>query len=248
VEARDNIKGFSWLTYYGAKFSTSRRYGVFMDAALQVLPADYWRYFLVANAPESDHVDFTWELFAAQVNKDLADTFGNLVNRVLTLTRRTFGAVVPAGGIPGDAEAHLADQVGRQLTADEACLSDLRLRAAARHLKALWSLGNVYVERKAPWREVRNSEAAAATTLRTALNLIYLLGLVSEPVIPSTATTVQRLFHGVDHRVRWPTERAVRSLDLLPPGSGFRTPPPLFRKITAEDVAAWRKRFGTPEL
>ena len=49
----DYIKGFNWLNYYGGKFSTSRRRGVFMDDALELLPADYWRYYLMANAPES---------------------------------------------------------------------------------------------------------------------------------------------------------------------------------------------------
>src|SRR2546427_8841869 len=94
----DYIKGFNWLNYYGGKFSTSRRYGIFMDAALELLPADYWRYFLVANAPESDDTSFTWELFASQVNKDLADTLGNFVNRVLTFSNKRFGSEVPAGG------------------------------------------------------------------------------------------------------------------------------------------------------
>src|SRR5437879_13621452 len=47
----DFIKGFNWLNYYGGKFSTSRGVGVFMDDALQLLPADYWRWYLLANAP-----------------------------------------------------------------------------------------------------------------------------------------------------------------------------------------------------
>ena len=94
----DYIKGFNWLNYYGGKFSTSRGVGVFMDDALELLPADYWRYFLMANAPESSDSTFTWEAFAGAVNKDLADTFGNFVNRCLTFTQRSVGAEVPGGG------------------------------------------------------------------------------------------------------------------------------------------------------
>ena len=45
------IKAFNWLTYYGGKFSTSQHRGVFMSDALDLLPADYWRYYLLANAP-----------------------------------------------------------------------------------------------------------------------------------------------------------------------------------------------------
>ncbi|TMK53258.1 MAG: methionine--tRNA ligase [Actinobacteria bacterium] len=107
----DYIKGFNWLNYYGGKFSTSRRYGIFMDAALELLPADYWRYYLIANAPESDDTSFTWELFASQVNKDLADTLGNFVNRVLTFSNKRFGPEVPAGGTPGQPETDLSEQL-----------------------------------------------------------------------------------------------------------------------------------------
>jgi methionyl-tRNA synthetase len=57
-----------------------------MDDALQLLPADDWRWYLLANAPESDDSSFTWELFAGAVNKDLADNLGNFVNRTLTFT------------------------------------------------------------------------------------------------------------------------------------------------------------------
>ena len=57
----DQLKGFNWLTYYGGSFSTSGKRGIFMDTALQLLPADYWRYYLIANAPESADLLLTWK-------------------------------------------------------------------------------------------------------------------------------------------------------------------------------------------
>ena len=100
----DYIKAFNWLTYYGGKYSTSEHRGVFMNDAIELLPADYWRYALLANAPESDDTEFTWERFALTVNKDLAGIFGNFVQRTLKLAQSRFGAVVPDGGEPSDAE------------------------------------------------------------------------------------------------------------------------------------------------
>ncbi|MEO0542138.1 MAG: methionine--tRNA ligase, partial [Cyanobacteria bacterium P01_A01_bin.105] len=78
----DYIKGFNWLNYYGGKFSTSSKRGVFLDQALEIAPADYWRYMLMASAPESSDSAFTWELFQNRVNKELADNLGNFVNRI----------------------------------------------------------------------------------------------------------------------------------------------------------------------
>jgi methionyl-tRNA synthetase len=55
---------------------------------LEELPADLWRWWLIANAPESSDTDFTIDRFVADVNKDLADVFGNLYHRVLVYAAR----------------------------------------------------------------------------------------------------------------------------------------------------------------
>ena len=70
----DVIKGVNWLTYEGGKFSTSAGRGVFLDQALDLLPSDYWRWWLTANAPESSDSDFSFPRFATNVDHDLADS------------------------------------------------------------------------------------------------------------------------------------------------------------------------------
>lgn len=244
----DYIKGFNWLNYYGGKFSTSRQHGIFMDGALEILPADYWRYFLIANAPESDDASFTWELFAAQVNKDLADTLGNFVNRVLTFSRKRFGDQVPAGNPAGDEERQLGEQLATLLTEYQANLDGLQFRKSAHTLRTIWSAANSYLEQKSPWLEIREDPEGAALTLRTAMNLVFLFGLVSEPIIPSTAATLRSLFELAEgdpaRAVRWPEADDVRNLSWVPAGCGFTVPAVLFRKLTDDDIAAWRERFG----
>jgi methionyl-tRNA synthetase len=142
----DFIKGFNWLNYYGGKFSTSASVGVFMDDALDLLPADYWRWYLVANAPESSDTSFTWEAFAQAVNKDLADTLGNFVNRCLTFTRRQSGDVLPAGGEWGETERALAADLTAKVAEYTANLSDKEFRKAANVLRSIWASGNAYWE------------------------------------------------------------------------------------------------------
>jgi len=78
----DKLKAFNWLNWYGGKFSTSQKRGVFMDQALELLPGDYWRWYLIANSPESSDTAFTWESFKAGINSDLNDVLGNFVNRI----------------------------------------------------------------------------------------------------------------------------------------------------------------------
>ncbi|WP_033213420.1 methionine--tRNA ligase [Kitasatospora phosalacinea] len=240
----DYVKAFNWLTYYGGKFSTSQKLGIFTDVALELLPADYWRYYLMANAPESDDSSFTWDLFAATVNKDLADTLGNFVNRVLSFSRKRFGDEVPAGAANGEAELALGAQIADLLAEYEAQLDALNFRKAAQALRALWSAGNAYLDVTAPWTAIKTDPEAAARTLRTAINLIHLYAVVSEPFIPAAAKAIRGSF-ALDGDTRtWVSAEEARELSLVPAGTGFTVPPVLFAKITDEDLAAWTERFG----
>ncbi|WP_133910963.1 methionine--tRNA ligase [Streptomyces sp. NBC_00582] len=240
----DYVKAFNWLTYYGGKFSTSQKRGVFTDQALDILPADYWRYFLIANAPESDDSSFTWEHFTATVNKDLADTLGNFVNRVLSFSRKRFGDEVPAGSAPGEAETRLGDQIADLLAEYEAQMEALQFRKAAAALRALWSAGNSYLEEKAPWLEIKTDKDGAALTLRTAMNLIHLYSVVSEPFIPTTAKTMREAFSLTSDTATWVTPDEARALTTVPAGTPFTVPPVLFAKLTDDDLAAYKERFG----
>ena len=60
-----------WLLYEGGKFSTSEKRGIFMDVALKIFPADYWRWWLLSNAPENSDTNFTWDSFQNTINKIL---------------------------------------------------------------------------------------------------------------------------------------------------------------------------------
>lgn len=243
----DYVKAFNWLTYYGGKFSTSQKRGVFTDAALELLPADYWRYFLMANAPESDDTSFTWEHFAATVNKDLADTLGNFVNRVLSFSRKRFGDEVPAGKAAGEAEARLGEEIARLLAEYEEHMDALQFRKAAAALRALWSAGNSYLEEKAPWLEIKTDQEGAALTLRTAMNLIHLYAVVSEPFIPASARAMRSAFSLADDTAVWVSQEEARALASVPAGTAFTVPPVLFAKITEEDLESYRERFGGSE-
>ncbi|WP_328667607.1 methionine--tRNA ligase [Streptomyces sp. NBC_00322] len=240
----DYVKAFNWLNYYGGKFSTSQQRGIFTDAALELLPADYWRYFLIAHAPESDDTSFTWELFSSSVNKDLADTLGNFVNRVLSFSRKRFGDEVPAGNEAGEAEQKLGEEIARLLAEYEDHMEALQFRKAAHALRSLWSAGNSYLEEKAPWLEIKTDPEAAALTLRTAMNLIHLYAVVSEPFIPSSSKAMREAFALADDTAVWVTPQQAKVLDAVPAGTAFTVPPVLFAKITEEDLESYRARFG----
>lgn len=244
----DRLKSFNWLTYYGGKFSTSQQRGVFMSDALELLPADYWRWYLMANAPESDDTSFTWELFGDAVNKDLVGTLGNFVHRTVTQVVRHFGEAVPAGGEPGDAEAALAARVDERLGEYLGHMDALEFRKAAAALRALWAEGNGYLEVREPWRTVKGDRDRTACTLRTALALAHLYSVASEPFIPHTARRLRACFdRGLETDPALGPGARRRSFEAVRPGDPFTPPPLLFRKLEDEELRSWRDRFGGPD-
>jgi len=242
----DYIKGFSWLTFYGGKFSTSQKRGIFLDQALAEYPSDYWRYWLVANAPETDDSSFTFGGFAGVCNKDLADTFGNFVNRTLRFASARFGDVVPEGGEPGDLEAELAGNLADTVARYTAALGAMQLRRAAEALRELWVLGNVYIDRAAPWTAIKTDKDRAAVILRTAINLARLYAIVGAPIIPDTCARLREALGVAIGDAYWPTD-IEGELRALPAGHRYTVPPPLFKKIAPEEVADLSARYGGEE-
>jgi len=238
------IKGFNWLTYYGGKFSTSRKRGVFMDRALEKFPADYWRYWLIANAPESDDTDFTFEFFTSGVNKDLADTFGNFVNRCWKFAQSRFDGVVPEGGESGEAERQLARDLDAKMAEYTSHMEEMQYRKALSDLRAMWVLGNEYLTHAAPWKVIKEDPEQAAMIVRTGMQLIRLFAVLSWPVIPSTSLRVLAALGETDEIPAWPSGSAADDLQALTAGTPLGDLGILFRKILPEEQEALEREFG----
>ncbi|MBV0892454.1 methionine--tRNA ligase [Paracoccus sp. Z118] len=236
----DYIKSFNYLTYDGGQFSTSQGRGVFQDQALSILPADYWRWWLLSHAPEGSDAEFTWENFQQSVNKDLADVLGNFVSRITKFCRSKFGETVPEGGEYGPEEQALLDSLTTRIRAYEGFMEAMEVRKAANELRAIWGLGNEYLQSAAPWASFKTDAAKAAMQVRLGLNLIRLYAVLSAPFIPFTADAMLTAMRTDDRG--WPDDVGA-ALEALPPGHPFVVPDVLFAKITDEQREEWQERF-----
>ncbi|MBI1309126.1 MAG: methionine--tRNA ligase [Proteobacteria bacterium] len=206
----DQIKSFSWMTYYGGKFSTSSRHGVFTDQALEEIPnADYWRYYLLARAPESDDSAFTWADFQAVVNKDLADVLGNFVNRTLQLTAKHFGATIPEAEDYSDADMACAKRLDEILARYTAHMEKAELRKAVEALRELWVAGNEYLASQEPWQLVKTDKPRAAAVLKIAINMIPMYARAMAPIIPFSAAKLMALFPNPQAFIKAPGSRSA---------------------------------------
>ncbi len=237
----DYIKSFNYLNYDGGQFSTSQGRGVFMDQALEILPPDYWRWWLLSHAPESSDSEFTWENFQASVNKDLADVLGNFVSRVTKFCRSKFGETVPEAGTYGPDEERLIVELTTRIRAYESNMEAMEVRKSAQELRAIWSAGNEYLQEAAPWSTFKTDPDKAAAQIRLALNLIRLYAVLSSPFIPDATATLLSAMNTLD--TEWPDDVA-EALSALPAGHEFSVPENLFSKIDDNQREDWASRFS----
>ncbi len=237
----DYLKSFNYLNYDGGQFSTSRGRGVFMDQALEILPADYWRWWLLSRAPETSDSEFTWDQFQTDCNKDLADVLGNFVSRVTKFCRSKYSEDVPAGGTYGDAETALIADLQTRLTAYEAAMDKIEIRKAAAELRAMWAAGNEYLQAAAPWSVFKEDPDQAAAQIRLALNLIRIYAVLSAPFIPNASAALLSAMNTLN--TDWPTDMND-AVAALPAGHSFTVPDNLFAKITDDQREEWSEKFA----
>ena len=233
----DMLKSMNFLNFEGGKFSKSENRGVFLDQAIEIAPADAWRYALIASAPETDDTDFTFSRFADIVNKDLNGMLGNFVSRVCKLTEKNFGLHVPKAGAADDA---LIAQINEKLSELTTALDACEFRAAIVALRSLYAIGNEYMTIKEPWALVKRGETdAAGAVLNQCFQLIDLYARVSAPFIPDAAEKMHKIFNA-DLDLSWPETYSPRITD----GTEFKVPENLFSRIDDATVAELTEKYA----
>lgn len=242
----DYLKGMSYLTFEGGKFSKSEQRGVFAEDAVKEFPADYWRYWLISNAPEASDSSFTFDLFAGVVNKDLNGVLGNFVSRVMKMTASKIGAEVPAGGEMTEVEEKLIADL--QEKADNYCkyMEGLEFKKAMNELRAIWVDGNNYISVTEPWTVIKTDPARAAAILRVCLNLIRIYALLSAPVMPETSAKILAKFglNAADMPVL-KGFNAAKEIEALQPGHKFEVGDALFERIAPEKTEELKAKYGS---
>ena len=232
----DLLKAFNFLNFNGDKISKSKGNGIFLNDAIADAPSDYWRYTLLASAPETDDTDFTVLRFAEIVNKDLNGMLGNFVSRVCKLTAKNFGNTVPKSGVKNtDLENQINDKISELTTALDAC----EFRKAISALRGLYAIGNEYMTAREPWALVKSGDMdGAGAVLNECFQMIDLFARVSAPFIPDAAAKMQNIFADA-HDLSWPEKYEHR----IPDGAEFVVPENLFNRIDDDKIAEMTEKY-----
>ena len=239
----DFLKGFSYLTYEGGKFSKSENRGIFAEEAIQEFDADYWRYWLIANAPESSDSAFTWDLFAGAVNKDLNGVLGNFVSRVLKMTSSKLGNKVPEGGENIEVDNQLIATIQEKVNNYIKYMELMEFRKAMAELRAIWVEGNNYISVTEPWTVIKTDEQRAKVILRNCINLIRIFAILAAPIMPSVAQKMLDKF-GLE-LVLLKDFDVKKEMSALRGGEDFEVGDMLFERISDDRLNELKEKYGS---
>ncbi len=226
-----NVSATEFLQFKGEKASKSQRIGIWIDEALALFPADYWRFFLMATRPESKDSNFSWDVFLEKINADLNDTLGNFIHRTLTFINSKFNGEIPQPKLTAEDEVVL-QAVKEKVEAVAQELEEAKLQSAANTLISIGRIGNQYLNEKEPWKLVKTDREKASTVLYVTAQVVKAITVVSAPFIPATAEQLWQALNlgGSVHAGRW--KDAVKPLEA---GHKIAKTKPLFRKIDADE-------------
>jgi methionyl-tRNA synthetase len=188
----DDIVASEYLTMEGKKFAASRSVGIYVRDFLSRYDPDPLRYYLTAAGPETQDTDFTWAEFVRRNNDELLATWGNLVNRTLTVAFRHFG-VVPEPGELTQADRRLLEAVEAGFDTIALEIEQARFKAGLSMAVALAGLVNQYASDQAPWALIDENRARAGTVLYVALRAIDNLKVLLTPFLPFTSQHLHEL-------------------------------------------------------
>ena len=237
-----DVPANEFLSLEGQQFSTSRNWAVWLPDYLERFSPDPLRYYLSANMPETGDSDFSWSEYVRRNNDELVATYGNLVNRVLSLTSRNFDGKVPSPGTLDEQSAQMLEGAASAHRAVEQSLEACRFRGAIQQAMGLAQDANRYLDSQAPWKSLKSEPANAATTLWVTLSVINCLKTLMYPFLPFSSEELHRMlgFTGSMAQGGWDWEGTTES---LPPGQAFDDPKPLFIKLDDSVLEAETERL-----
>jgi methionyl-tRNA synthetase len=231
----ESVFAHGYLQVGGEKMSKSKLTGISPHDLVETFGSDGYRYYFMREISFGLDGDFSWEGMAARYNSDLANDFGNLASRVLSMIGRYLDGRIPDP--PAESETTRAEQALHDVQAEAfagmaAAIDELALHEA---LKSQWAFvrkANAYVEEVAPWALSKDNSQRRRleVVLYELADALRLLALMATPIIPRAAQELwSRL--GLEGSVEEQTMPSDGPWGGLASGTLIRQGPALFPRI-----------------
>ncbi|MBL89300.1 MAG: methionine--tRNA ligase [Actinobacteria bacterium] len=216
-----DVPANQYVTFKGGKASASRGVGLTISQSLEIFEADSLRYALAASFPEQSDTELTVEEICRRINEELVATWGNLVNRVLSMIYNSCDEQIPSDEQRTEEDLALLSAIDQMLDRAGQEIDRVELRAALQTGMSGAAEINAYLNSLEPWKLSKTDPERAATVLGTALSAIGGVRVCLSPYLPFSTELLDEVFGPVD---AWQRKEPQH-------GKKLEKPKPLFKKV-----------------
>ena len=228
------VFGHGFLTNRGEKMSKSVGNVIDPIAMADTYGVDQIRYFFCREVPFGQDGSYSHEALVNRINADLANDFGNLAQRSLSMIAKNCGGVVPEPGEFSDADKAILAQADGLLAGARAAMENYEIHNMLAEVWALIGEANRYFAGEAPWALKKTDPKRMETVLYVTAELIRQAAILAQPATPAAAARMLDL-------LALPEEaRSFASLGAagrLQPGTALPAPAAVFPRWVEEDAA-----------
>jgi len=236
----DYIPTRGHLTLQSKKISKSRNWYIGLKEFLEFYPADYLRYYLVSINPYSqDDLNFDWDDFMTRINSELIGNLGNLVNRALGFTKKTFDGVIPAPGAYDDKDKEAESKIRTLASELSGLMQQNHLDRAMKKIMEFSAYFNQYFQHKEPWKKGPGTE----TCVFLAANAVYSISIALNSFLPKSSQKIWEQL-GMSGNISTKPWKSISELELKS-GHKLGEISPIFGRVEEADIKKRKEKFET---
>ncbi|WKT57647.1 methionine--tRNA ligase [Candidatus Nitrosotenuis chungbukensis] len=228
------------LTLQSKKISKSRNWYIGLKEFLEFYPADYLRFYLVSINPYSqDDLNFDWDDFAVRINSELIGNLGNLVNRALGFTKKTFDGEIPSPDDYDDKDKDAEAKIMGLASELSVLMNQNHLDRALKKIMEFSTYFNQYFQHKEPWKKGPGTN----TCVFLSVNAVRSIAIALYPFLPKSSEKIwqQIGLSGTVSEKQWNEISKIA----VNPSHKLGDITPVFAKIEEEDIKKRKEKFET---
>ena len=229
------VFGHPWLLFGEDKMSKSRGNVIYADDLVNLLGVDAVRYYLLSEMPYASDGSITYETIIERFNSDLANTFGNLVNRTIAMQNKYFDGVIQSGDVNENVDDELKAFALETVKKVEQNFTTYRVADAIEAVLNLAKRSNKYIDETMPWALAKDEDKKArlGTVLYNLLESIRFIAVLLSPFMPETS---EKIFAQMNCDIK--DYDSLSSFGATVVGTKVGTAEALFQRIDTEKMLA----------
>ena len=233
----EKVFGHPWLLSGDGKMSKSKGNVLYADDLADVFGVDAVRYYMLASMPQDNDGFISWQLITDKINADLANVYGNLVKRTVSMCNKYFGGIVEKTDVKADEKAD-DELISLAVSARDkvaSLMNECRVSDALSEIFTLLRRANKYIDETAPWVLAKNESDAPKlkTALYNLVETIYIASALLAPFMPETSEKVLKQLNASPRDYD-----SLCTFGLYENGNKVtENPKTLFARFEAEDIA-----------